>query len=55
MGTWAKPKENWEKNFAKAAAENLEQFKGMIYSVVGDDDLFDHLDRAIKRIQELST
>lgn len=53
MGTWAIPKENWEKDFANAAVENLKSFKNMIYSIVGDDELFTHLDAAAMRIKEL--
>jgi len=53
MGTWALPKTKGDINRAKAGIEMLENFKTLIYLIVGDDELFDHIDMAIERIREL--
>ncbi len=54
MGTWAIPETKGDIARAKAAITMLKAFKVLIYPVVGDDDLFDHLDMAIERIKVLS-
>ena len=52
-GTWARPTNEIEVGKAKQLVINLEGFKKRIYSLLGDDILFDHLDNAIKRMNEL--
>lgn len=52
-GTWALPKNSKEIDKAKMFIKELEKFKDKIYNILGDDILFDHLDNAAKRMQEL--
>lgn len=47
-GTWA-----YSPDGAVVAKKKIERLKNEIYSLVGDDILFDHLDAAIKRVEEL--
>jgi len=53
MGTWAIPKTKSDLKRAEAAINLLEAFKILIYPVVGDDDLFDHIGKALERIKQL--
>ena len=52
-GTWALPKTEEDKEKCLGYIQELESFKDKIYNVIGDDILFDGLDRAISRIKEL--
>ena len=54
MGTWARPETDEEQIQAQAAIDLLKSFKTMIYTIIGDDQLFDSLDDAIKRMKELT-
>jgi hypothetical protein len=54
MGTWSLPTNEAETERARAATYMLQSFKKLIYPVVGDDELFDHIDDAIMRIRELA-
>jgi len=52
-GTWALPKTEEDKEKCTGYIQELENFKKKIYNVIGDDILFDGLDSAISRINEL--
>lgn len=52
-GTWALPKSKSEQKKAYLYVQELDKFKKKIYNMLGDDELFDHLDNAIKRMNEL--
>ncbi len=54
MGTWAKPETDEEQIQAQVAIDLVKAYKTMIYDIIGDDQLFDSLDDAIKRIKELT-
>jgi len=53
-GTWDLPKTK-EKRIQQGLPfiMQLEKMKKELYPIFGDDDLFDHLDGAEKRLQEL--
>lgn len=52
-GIWALPENNIELEEAKAKIIELEKFKDGIYGILGDDILFDELNIAIDRMNEL--
>ena len=53
-GTWALPKNSEErKTQGTIFISKIEELKDEIYPVFGDDILFDGLDGAIRRIEEL--
>jgi hypothetical protein len=49
-GTWALTK---DPNAYKQAKQELEAFKDKYYNLIGDDDMFDGIDTAVGRIEEL--
>jgi hypothetical protein len=49
-GTWALPKNSAD---AKKARKIVEKTKDALYSIYGDDILFDHLDAALDRMDEI--
>ena len=49
MGTWA-----LQRDKIPAFIRELEDFKKRVYHVAGDDSLFDHIYRAIDRLDELA-
>ena len=51
MGTWAAPETKEDKKALKKAIKDIQKLKNELYHVFGDDDLFDHLDLAIDRIE----
>ncbi|HRT03192.1 MAG TPA: hypothetical protein P5513_04575 [Candidatus Diapherotrites archaeon] len=54
-GTWALPKSSQERrNTAFYFIDMIEKIKNEMYPIFGDDILFDKLDEAIERIEELS-
>jgi hypothetical protein len=53
MGTWAVPKTHNESVRAKAAIDLLKSFRIILYPIIGDDELFDSLDGAIRRMERL--
>jgi F0F1-type ATP synthase beta subunit len=53
MGTWAVPTNTEELQESEEYIKVLQKFKKDIYSVFGDDELFDCLDGAIRRIREI--
>lgn len=52
-GTWAIPKNETEKQKVREALNILLKLKKDLYTVLGDDILYDHLDGAVYRINEL--
>lgn len=53
-GVWALPKSKHKRNEeGRKYIVKIEKLKKEIYSIFGDDSLFDELDGAIKRIEEL--
>ena len=49
MGTWA-----IQEDKIPAVIQEIKDFKKRVYSIAGDDSLFDHLQRAINRLEELA-
>ena len=49
MGTWA-----IQEDKIPAVIREIKDLKKRVYSIAGDDSLFDHLQRAINRLEELS-
>ena len=53
MGTWALPKKDTELKESKEVIKDLKALKKRVYYFLGDDELFNNIDGAIKRINEL--
>lgn len=51
-GTWALPKSH---AIADGAIRTLEAFKNKYWNLIGDDEMYDGIDSAIKRIEKLKT
>ena len=52
-GTWALPKLPQDQPMIDAAKRELGAFKDKYWNIIGDDSLYDHIDGAIRRIDEL--
>jgi hypothetical protein len=52
-GTWSLPKNKNEIKSAEELLDKLKKIKDQLYDVLGDDELFDNLDSALKRGNEL--
>jgi hypothetical protein len=52
-GIWSLPSNLEQQETAKTYVQKIEDMKNEIYDLLGDDILFDCLDKAIKRIHEL--
>ena len=53
MGTWAAPKSDKDITVANGVIDMLNAAMRTIAPVCGDDDLFDGIDHAIRRIKEM--
>jgi hypothetical protein len=53
-GVWSLPAIGREVSNAKMAIAEIDGLKKRLYSIFGDDSLFDDLDRAISKIKELA-
>ena len=53
-GTWALPEMPNDAQKVQEAITDLEAFKEKYWNIVGDDELYDHIDNAIKKIRELA-
>ena len=52
-GTWAIPKTPEEVNKAITLVKEFKKFKQKAYKILGDDELFDYLDKADYKMHEL--
>lgn len=52
MGTWSAPDTPAKKKKLKKIRTRIENIKKALYPIFGDDELFDHLDNAIEKINE---